>query len=71
MGADRARGLLALKRKGARTVAQSEKTCVVCGMPRAAAELGAAERVEDLDRIAGFLMEASSLAERGSKHRKG
>ena len=36
IGADGARGLLAMKRAGARTIAQDEASCVVFGMPREA-----------------------------------
>ncbi len=42
MGNDGAKGLLALKRKGVHCVVQDEESCVVYGMPRAAAMLGAA-----------------------------
>ena len=37
--------LLAMRRAGCRTFAQDEATCVVYGMPREAALLGAAEEV--------------------------
>jgi two-component system, chemotaxis family, protein-glutamate methylesterase/glutaminase len=52
MGKDGARGLLQLKQAGARTIAQNESTCVVYGMPREAALLGAAERILSLEEIA-------------------
>jgi two-component system chemotaxis response regulator CheB len=52
MGDDGARGLLAMRGAGARTLAQDEATCVVFGMPRVAIELGAAERVLPLPRLA-------------------
>lgn len=52
MGADGARGLLALKNVGACTFAQDEESCVVYGMPRAAVELGAAREIVPLDRLA-------------------
>jgi two-component system, chemotaxis family, response regulator WspF len=52
MGRDGAAGLLALRQTGWKTIAQDEETSVVWGMPRAAAELGAAERVLPLPRIA-------------------
>jgi two-component system chemotaxis response regulator CheB len=45
MGDDGARGLLAMRRAGARTFAQDEATSVVFGMPRAASELGAVQRL--------------------------
>lgn len=52
MGDDGARGLLAMRSAGARTVAQDEATSVVFGMPREAIRRGAAERVEPLPHIA-------------------
>jgi len=52
MGRDGAAGLLALRQTGWKTIAQDEETSVVWGMPKAAAELGAAERVLPLSRIA-------------------
>lgn len=51
MGSDGAAGLLAMRQAGAWTVAQSERTCVVFGMPREAIALGAACEVIDLDQI--------------------
>lgn len=51
MGADGAQGMLEMRQAGAATIAQDESSCVVFGMPRAAIELGAAERVLGLDRI--------------------
>jgi len=52
MGSDGARGLLAMRQAGARTVAQDPESCVVFGMPREAIALGAAESVVPLGRIA-------------------
>jgi two-component system, chemotaxis family, protein-glutamate methylesterase/glutaminase len=52
MGKDGARGLLQLKQAGALTIAQNESSCVVYGMPREAALLGAASRVLSLEEIA-------------------
>ena len=52
MGADGAKGLLNMRRAGARTIAQDESTCVVFGMPKEAIELGAAEAVLPLGCIA-------------------
>ncbi|MGE5528409.1 MAG: protein-glutamate methylesterase/protein-glutamine glutaminase [Patescibacteria group bacterium] len=51
MGQDGARGLLALRERGARTVAEAEETCIIYGMPRAAVELGAAEFILPLWQI--------------------
>ena len=56
MGADGAKGLLAMARAGAPTIAQDEASCTVFGMPRAAIELGAAQAVLPLQRIAAQLL---------------
>jgi two-component system chemotaxis response regulator CheB len=53
MGGDGAKGLLAMREAGARTIGQDESTCVVYGMPRVAYELGAVEYQEKLGDIAG------------------
>lgn len=52
MGHDGSDGLLAMRKSGARTVAQDEATSVVFGMPKVAYEKGAAECLQPLDRIA-------------------
>jgi two-component system chemotaxis response regulator CheB len=52
MGDDGAEGLLAMRRMGARTLAQDEATSVVFGMARAAISLDAAEMVLPLGRLA-------------------
>ena len=49
MGADGAHGMLQMKRAGATTIAQDEKSCVVFGMPKEAIKLGAADRVVPLE----------------------
>ncbi len=49
MGYDGARGLLSMKRKGARTIGQDEKSSVVYGMPKVAHDIGAVERQSPLD----------------------
>lgn len=59
MGEDGAEGLLRLRESGAFTVAQNEETCVVFGMPKAAIDRGAADRILPLDRIAHVILEAS------------
>ena len=51
MGRDGAEGLLAMRKAGARTLAQDQATSVVYGMPRAAMEAGGAEVQLPLDRI--------------------
>ncbi len=57
MGADGARGLLAMREAGAHTIAQSEASCAVFGMPRAAIELGAATQVAELSRIPRLILD--------------
>jgi two-component system chemotaxis response regulator CheB len=56
MGTDGAQGLLKMRQAGAHTIAQDEATCVVYGMPREAAQIGAAERVLPLHAIAGAML---------------
>ena len=58
MGADGAKGMLAMREAGAYTVAQDEATCVVYGMPREAVKLDAAVDVLPLDRVADALLKA-------------
>lgn len=55
MGYDGARGLLSMRRKGARTIGQDEKTSVVYGMPKVACDTGAVERQAALEAIPGVL----------------
>lgn len=59
MGRDGAQGLLELKKSGAQTFAQDEISCSVFGMPRAAIELGAANKVISLDAVADELINSS------------
>ena len=53
MGGDGAKGLLAMRNAGARTIGQDESTCIVYGMPKVAYDLGAVEHQEKLTDIAG------------------
>ena len=57
MGRDGATGLLALRQAGWTTVAQDEATSVVYGMPRAAAETGAAEHILPIHEIGAAIAE--------------
>jgi two-component system chemotaxis response regulator CheB len=52
MGADGARGLLEMSRQGAFTIGQDEASCVVYGMPKAAFEIGAVQKVTALSNVA-------------------
>lgn len=71
MGSDGARGLLEMRNKGSRTIAQDEETCVVYGMPREAALLGGAELIRPLHEIARDLLllvcEPQKLPRTGTK----
>ncbi|MGQ9825583.1 MAG: chemotaxis-specific protein-glutamate methyltransferase CheB [Desulfotomaculales bacterium] len=52
MGRDGAKGMAAIRERGGPTIAEDESTCVVFGMPRAAIEAGAAQKVLPLPEIA-------------------
>jgi two-component system chemotaxis response regulator CheB len=58
MGADGARGLLAMRQNGAQTLVQDENTCVVFGMPKEAIKLGAASEVLALKNIPQAILSA-------------
>jgi two-component system chemotaxis response regulator CheB len=62
MGDDGARGLLELRRAGARTAAQDEATSVVFGMPREAIRLGAAADVVPLHAVPDWLQRVGHAA---------
>jgi two-component system, chemotaxis family, protein-glutamate methylesterase/glutaminase len=55
MGEDGAMGLGLIKNSGGLTIAQSEESCVVFGMPKAAIERGFAMRIVPLDMLANTL----------------
>jgi two-component system chemotaxis response regulator CheB len=57
MGRDGAAGLLEMKIRGARTIAQDESTSIVFGMPKEAIAIGAASRVLPLRDIAPGIVE--------------
>ncbi len=56
MGEDGAEGLGAIKSAGGMTIAQSEDTCVVGGMPRAAIQKGHVNKIIPLEGIGTFLV---------------
>ena len=56
MGKDGSGGLLNMKNAGSYNIAQSERSCVVYGMPKEAIEVGAIHKVADLDDIAGEII---------------
>ncbi|MEZ0537414.1 chemotaxis response regulator protein-glutamate methylesterase [Caldicellulosiruptoraceae bacterium PP1] len=55
MGGDGSDGLLEMRNKGALTIAQDEKSCVVFGMPKVAIDKGAVDIVLSLESIIEFL----------------
>jgi two-component system chemotaxis response regulator CheB len=61
MGYDGAKGLLLMRRKGARTIGQDESSSVVYGMPKVAFNIGAVEKQVSLDKISKLIY--SLLAE--------
>jgi two-component system chemotaxis response regulator CheB len=63
MGEDGAAGLGEIRTAGGFTVAQSQETCVVFGMPKAAIERGYAMRVADLQELPAIL-QAQCVADR-------
>lgn len=52
MGGDGAKGLLAMRKAGAKTIGQDESTCVVYGMPKVAYDIGAVQYQVKLPDIA-------------------
>jgi two-component system chemotaxis response regulator CheB len=64
MGEDGAEGLGAIKAAGGLTIAQSEESCVVSGMPRAAIVKGYANKIVPLDGMGAFLLSHCGGGER-------
>ncbi|MFP4347347.1 MAG: protein-glutamate methylesterase/protein-glutamine glutaminase [Thermodesulfobacteriota bacterium] len=58
MGADGAKGLLAMRRNQAYTLAQDEATSIVFGMPKEAIRLGAADEVVPLETVSRSIINA-------------
>lgn len=52
MGYDGAKGLLSMRRMGARTIGQDEKSSIVYGMPKVAFNIGGVEKQASLDNMA-------------------
>jgi two-component system, chemotaxis family, protein-glutamate methylesterase/glutaminase len=69
MGDDGAEGLGAIKKEGGMTIAQSEESCVVYGMPKAAIERGYAARVVGLDILGTTLQSLCGRNETSSNSR--
>jgi two-component system, chemotaxis family, protein-glutamate methylesterase/glutaminase len=58
MGSDGTEGLRAIREKGGLTLAESEETSVIYGMPKAAIEAGVVQRVVPLEKVAGEILAA-------------
>jgi two-component system chemotaxis response regulator CheB len=58
MGVDGARGMQALRAAGGRTLAESEESCVVYGMPQAAIKLGVVDQVATLEQMPQAILQA-------------
>lgn len=59
MGYDGAKGLLMMKRRGARTIGQDEESSVVYGMPKSAFNIGAVDKQVSLENIPKLLLNMS------------
>jgi two-component system, chemotaxis family, protein-glutamate methylesterase/glutaminase len=70
MGDDGAEGLGAIKAAGGMTIAQSEDTCVVSGMPRAAIIKGYANKIVPLDGLGAYLVSNYGATEKTEKNEK-
>jgi len=64
MGRDGALGMKAMHKHGWWTIAQDEKSSAIYGMPRAAAEIGAASTILALDEIGSELIRKTGLFRR-------
>lgn len=62
MGADGAKGLLAMRQGGSLTIGQNEESSVVYGMPKVAYDLGAVEHQAPLDKIPQLLCSLTNLS---------
>lgn len=58
MGRDGAAGMLEMKKEGAHTIAQDEKSCVVFGMPKEAIDIGAVNQILSLKDIPSAIVKA-------------
>jgi two-component system chemotaxis response regulator CheB len=58
MGSDGVEGLRAMQEAGGRTIAESEETCIIYGMPKAAVEAGVVERSVRLEQVADEILAA-------------
>ena len=57
MGKDGAKGMLEMRQAGAWNIGQDQDSCVVYGMPREAAQVGAVNEVVSLEQIGGRIIQ--------------
>lgn len=56
MGHDGMEGMRRIKLKGGKTIAQSEETCIIYGMPKAVVDAGLADKIAPIENIAGEIV---------------
>jgi two-component system chemotaxis response regulator CheB len=66
MGKDGAEGLLAMRKAGAMTLGQDERSCVVFGMPREAQRSGAVQKVVPIERMAWEIRSQTAFLRKGT-----
>ena len=71
MGEDGATGLGEIRAAGGYTVAQSQETCVVFGMPKAAIERGYVMRIADLQDLPSILQSQCAPERNRADHARG
>ena len=64
MGKDGAQGLLAMRQAGAWTIGQDQESCVVYGMPREAAAIGALDEVASLREVGPRVLNRLRMTEK-------
>ncbi len=64
MGKDGAQGLLAVRRSGALTLGQVERSCLIYGMPKKAREAGAVVLEQSIQEMAQTILERLNVAAR-------
>jgi two-component system chemotaxis response regulator CheB len=56
LGNDGSKGMKEIKNKGGRTIAESEESCIVYGLPKAIVDAGIADKIVPLDEVAGEII---------------
>jgi two-component system chemotaxis response regulator CheB len=61
MGNDGAKGMQAIKRQNGQTIAESQSSAVVYGMPKSAIELGVVDKITPINGVAAEILKALSI----------